>query len=61
MTCLASKVEDRYRKPAELIHALGALRKRDEKLPEIADMMSRIRAGTSQKKSSAGTADGRCP
>jgi len=50
MTCLASKVEDRYRKPAELIHALGALRKRDEKLPEIADMMSRIRARDQSKK-----------
>ena len=50
MTCLASKVEDRYRKPAELIHALGALRQRDEKLPEIADMMSRIRARDQSKK-----------
>ena len=50
MTCLASKVEDRYRKPAELIHALGTLRKRDEKLPEIADMMSRIRARDQSKK-----------
>jgi serine/threonine protein kinase len=50
MTCLASKVEDRYRKPAELIHALGVLRKRDEKLPEIADMMSRIRARDQSKK-----------
>ncbi len=50
MMCLASKVEDRYRQPAELIHALGALKKRDEKLPEIADMMSRIRARDQAKK-----------
>jgi serine/threonine-protein kinase len=50
MRCLASKVEDRYRRPAELIHALGALKKRDEKPPEIADMMSRIRARDQAKK-----------
>lgn len=50
MRCLASKVEDRYRRPAELIHALNALKKRDEKPPEIADMMSRIRARDETKK-----------
>ncbi|OGD21154.1 MAG: hypothetical protein A2W03_12895 [Candidatus Aminicenantes bacterium RBG_16_63_16] len=50
MKCLASKVEDRYRKPAELIHALGAMKKRDEKPPEIADMMCRIRARDQAKK-----------
>jgi serine/threonine protein kinase len=50
MSCLAAKVEDRYRRPAELIQALGALKKRDEKPPEIADMMSRIRARDQAKK-----------
>lgn len=50
MKCLASKVEDRYRRPSELIQAIAALRKRDEKLPEIEDMMSRIRARDQTKK-----------
>jgi hypothetical protein len=50
MKCLASKVEDRYRRPSELIQAIAALKKRDEKLPEIEDMMSRIRARDQTKK-----------
>jgi serine/threonine protein kinase len=50
MKCLASKIEDRYRRPSELIHALTALKKRDEKLPEVADMMSRIRARDQTQK-----------
>jgi serine/threonine protein kinase len=50
MKCLASKVEDRYRRPSELIQAIAALRKRDEKIPEIEDMMSRIRARDQTKK-----------
>jgi serine/threonine protein kinase len=50
MKCLASKVEDRYRRPSELIHALAALKNRDERLPELEDMMSRIRARDQTKK-----------
>jgi serine/threonine protein kinase len=50
MRCLASKAEDRYRRPSELIHALTALKKRDEKLPELEDMMTRIRARDQTKK-----------
>jgi serine/threonine protein kinase len=50
MKCLASKVEDRYRRPSELIHALTALKNRDERLPELEDMMSRIRARDQTKK-----------
>jgi len=50
MKCLASKVEDRYRRPSELIQAIAALKKRDEKLPEIEDMLSRIRARDQTKK-----------
>jgi serine/threonine protein kinase len=44
MRCLASKVEDRYQRTAEVIHALDSLKKKDEKMPELEDMLSRIRA-----------------
>ncbi len=44
MKCLASKVEDRYRKPAELIQAISALKKKDVKRTEIEDILIRIRA-----------------
>jgi serine/threonine protein kinase len=44
MRCLASKVEDRFRKPSEVIQALSALKKKEEKTTEIEDMLSRIRA-----------------
>ncbi len=44
MKCLASKVEDRYQKPAEVIRALSALKDKQEHKPEIEDILSRIRA-----------------
>jgi serine/threonine protein kinase len=44
MKCLASKVEDRYQKSAEFIHALARLRKKEEKTTELEDMLVRIRA-----------------
>lgn len=44
MKCLASKAEDRYQKPAELIRALSALRGKQEHKSEIEDILSRIRA-----------------
>jgi serine/threonine protein kinase len=44
MKCLASKAEDRYQRTAEVIHALATLKNRDEKMPEIEDILSRIRA-----------------
>ena len=44
MRCLASKLEDRYARTAEVCQALAALKKKDEKTTEIEDMMIRIRA-----------------
>ncbi|MGQ9673341.1 MAG: protein kinase domain-containing protein [Candidatus Aminicenantales bacterium] len=44
MKCLASKAEDRYQKPAELIRALSGLRGKQEHKSEIEDILSRIRA-----------------
>ncbi|MGB7294941.1 MAG: serine/threonine-protein kinase [Candidatus Aminicenantales bacterium] len=44
MRCLASKVEDRYKRPAELIQAITALKKKDVKTTEIEDILIRIRA-----------------
>jgi len=44
MKCLASKVEDRYQRSSEFVHALAALKNRDEKTSELEDMLSRIRA-----------------
>ena len=44
MRCLASRVEDRYRRPAELIQAITALKKKDVKTTEIEDILIRIRA-----------------
>jgi serine/threonine protein kinase len=44
MRCLASKVEDRFRKPSEVMQALSTLKKKEEKTTEIEDMLSRIRA-----------------
>jgi serine/threonine protein kinase len=44
MRCLASKVEERFRKPSEVIQALSALKKKEEKSTEIEDMLLRIRA-----------------
>jgi serine/threonine protein kinase len=50
MKCLASKVEDRFQRPAELIHAISAMKKKDVKTTEIEDILIRIRA-REQKKS----------
>lgn len=44
MKCLASKVEDRYQKPGELIRALSALKGKKEHKSEIEDILTRIRA-----------------
>ncbi len=44
MKCLASKAEDRYQRPAEIIRALSALKGKQEHKPEIEDILSRIRA-----------------
>jgi serine/threonine protein kinase len=44
MKCLASKVEDRYQRPAELIHAIAAMKKKVVKTTEIEDILIRIRA-----------------
>lgn len=44
MKCLASKVEDRYQRPSEFIHALAVLKKKEEKTTELEDMLVRIRA-----------------
>ena len=50
MKCLASKVEDRFQRPAELIHSILAMKKKDVKTTEIEDILIRIRA-REQKKS----------
>lgn len=44
MKCLASKVEERYQKPSEILRALSALKEKDRKGTEIEDILSRIRA-----------------
>lgn len=44
MKCLASKVEERYQKPSEILRALSVLKERDRKVTEIEDILSRIRA-----------------
>ena len=44
MRCLASKLEDRYKRPAELIQAILALKKKEAKTTEIEDILLRIRA-----------------
>ncbi len=49
MRCLASKLEDRYRRPAEVIQAILALKKKETKTTEIEDILLRIRARESIK------------
>lgn len=44
MKCLASKVEERYQKPSELIRAVSALKGKKEQKSDIEEMLSRIRA-----------------
>jgi serine/threonine protein kinase len=44
MRCLASKVEERYQKPSELIRALLALKGNKEQKSDVEEMLSRIRA-----------------
>ncbi|MFZ2055068.1 MAG: serine/threonine-protein kinase [Candidatus Aminicenantales bacterium] len=44
MKCLASKVEDRYKRPAELIQAISALKNKEVQTTEIEDILIRIRA-----------------
>ncbi len=44
MKCLASKIEDRYQRPGELIRALSALKGKKEHGSEIEDILTRIRA-----------------
>lgn len=44
MKCLASRIEDRYRRPAEIIKDISRFRGRDSVKSEIDDIFSRIRA-----------------
>lgn len=44
MRCLASKVEERYQKPSELIRAVSTLKGRKEQKSDVEEMLSRIRA-----------------
>jgi serine/threonine protein kinase len=44
MTCLASKVEERYQKPSELIRAISAIKGKKEQESDVEEMLSRIRA-----------------
>jgi serine/threonine protein kinase len=44
MTCLASKVEERYQKPSEVIRALAEIRGEKPHRSEIEDILGRIRA-----------------
>ena len=49
MKCLASKVEDRYKRPSELIHAILSLKKKETRTTEIEDILLRIRARETAK------------
>jgi serine/threonine protein kinase len=44
MKSLASKVEERFRKPSEFIQALANLKRKEEKTSEIEGMLARIKA-----------------
>jgi serine/threonine protein kinase len=44
MTCLASKVEDRYQRPYEILRALSDIRGEKHNKSEIEDILGRIRA-----------------
>lgn len=42
--CLSSKIEERYKKPSEIIRRLAAFKGKDSNKSEIDDILSRIRA-----------------
>jgi len=44
MKCLASKVEDRYQRPSEILRALSDIRGEKHRKSEIEDILGRIRA-----------------
>jgi len=44
MKCLASKIEDRFQRPAEIIRALGEIKGERHRGSEIEDILGRIRA-----------------
>ncbi|MEW5901037.1 MAG: serine/threonine-protein kinase, partial [Acidobacteriota bacterium] len=44
MRCLASKVEERFQRVNEVIHALAALKKKEEKTSDVEEMLARIKA-----------------
>jgi serine/threonine protein kinase len=44
MKCLASRIEDRYQRPSEIIHVLAALKNKQPKASELDEIMMRIRA-----------------
>ncbi|MDH7511687.1 MAG: serine/threonine-protein kinase [Clostridiales bacterium] len=44
MKCLASKAEERYQKPSELIRAISSLKGKKEHESDVEEMLSRIRA-----------------
>jgi len=44
MKCLASKIEERYQRTAEVIRVLSSLKGKETKREEIADILSRIKA-----------------
>lgn len=49
MKCLASRVEERFLKPSEVIRALSVLKGKEDKSSEIEDILSRIKARDAYK------------
>jgi serine/threonine protein kinase len=44
MKCLVLRPEQRYQRPAEIVHALSALKSKDKKTSEMEDILGRIKA-----------------